>query len=222
MANKPQPFVFDMTVPVPMLVPALEEAVAYQEDGKEKGPPKFGAMFLFSGEHPDLPGIKKKMMEAASSMFPGEKFPREFWPVTSGSERIAKLKAADKTIKPYVAAQEGKAVLQSRSKYPPMVSYIVNGKLTEVVSTDLKGMLASRSHFFSGAEVLASFNFVPGAIKNKDGSTSKYLAVYLNKVFSTGKGERVGGWRSAAEAFKGYIGHASQEDPTAGDEDIPF
>ena len=204
--------IFDMTVPVPLLFPALLEPKAYQQKGAVRGVPKFGGTFLFSADHADLKPMKNQMLAVARAKWPGVDPKNVGWPVASGSEYAAKRTAGGKDGSFY----EGKAMLKARSKYEPMVSWVEGGKLKEIPSTTAGAVMNSK--FFSGAEVLATFNFVAVEVSDK-----KYVTAYLNKVFSTGKGERLGGGsRSAAEAFKGYIGHDSQEDPTAGDETDAF
>jgi hypothetical protein len=71
----------------------------------------------------------------------------------------------------------------------------------------------AKPKFYFGVEVLPQFNFVAydGVGNNLDGVTA-----YLNMVFTTNKGKRLSGGASAAETFKGYAGHTSTEDPTAG------
>jgi hypothetical protein len=205
--------IFDMTVPTTMVWPALLEAKPYMEAGKQKGEPKFGATFLFTPEHVDLKAAKALAVGVARGKWPGISLKEVGWPVSSGDEYAAKRDAGGKD----GALCKGKALLKARSKYEPMLSWVEGGKIKEIPSTTAGSV--AQAKFFSGASVLATFNFVAVEVSGK-----KYVTAYLNKVFSTGKGERVGGGRSAAEAFKGYIGHATAEDPTAGslDDEIPF
>ena len=97
----------------------------------------------------------------------------------------------------------------------------------ELVEFDASTNLnVAKSKFYNGAIVVPRLNFV---IKTKNGDGVK---AYLDMVFATvgkdGKpGKKIGGI-SAAEAFKGYIGEMSSEDPTGGqgasdlDDEIPF
>jgi len=213
MADKADTGIFDMTVPVVMLMPNLVVPKPYMENGKAKGDPKFGGLFLFGPEHPDLKPAKAKMLAVARAEWPGIAPKDVGWPVSSGDEYAAKRKAAGKD----GSATAGKAILKARSKYEPMLSWVEGGQVKEIPGTS--GASVQSSKFFSGVEVLASFNFVAVEV-----SGNKYVTAYLSKVFSTGKGTRVGGGRSAAESFKGYIGQKSAEDPTAGvlDDEIPF
>jgi hypothetical protein len=210
MADKENTGIFDMTVPVIMLMPNLVIPKPYMENGKAKGDPKFGGNFIFGAEHPDLKPIKQKCLAVARAMWPGIATSEVGWPWKSGTEAADKRKAAGKDGE----ITRDKAILKARSKYEPMLSWVEGGQVKEIPGTS--GAAVQSSKFFSGVEVLASFNFVPVEV-----SGNKYVTAYLSKVFSTGKGTRVGGGRSAAESFKGYIGQKSAEDPTAGagDED---
>lgn len=206
--------IFDMTVPAVMVFPALLQPKAYQENGKDKGEPKYGGTFLFAAEHPDLKALKAACLAVARAMWPGVDAKSIGWPFSSGAAYAAKRGAAGKDGTLFA----DKAMLKARSKYEPMLSWIESGKVKEVPST-ASGAVAS-AKFFSGAEVLATFNFRAAEV-----SGNKYVTAYLNKVFSTGKGTRIGGGRSAADAFKAYIGHATETDPTAGadlDDEMPF
>jgi hypothetical protein len=78
----------------------------------------------------------------------------------------------------------------------------------------------ANSKFYNGCYVVASLNFVPYEGDDDDGVTA-----YLDAVLWVKDGPKIGGV-SAAEAFKGYIGTVSGEDPTGGqstlDDEIPF
>lgn len=204
----------DTTVPAPALHMALTEAKPYMENGKAKGEPKFGGELVFPAGHPDTLPLKLKALEVAKAEW-GDNVDRTTigWPFQKGDERAASRVAKGKDGKFY----EGKDVLKARSKYAPKCSWIANGKLVEMPSNEL-GPNASK--FYGGVECLATINFVAMTVQS-----NKYVVAYLNMLFSTGKGERVGGQgRSAAEAFKGYLGKATTADPTKGGlgDEIPF
>lgn len=208
--------IFDMQTPAPFLHPALVEPKPYMENGKPKGDPKYGGVFVLPADHPDLKALKQKAAEVAKAEWGDDVdlSPSNIgWPFSSGTDYANERRAKGKNGDFY----DGKAMLKARSKFEPMASWVANGKVVEVPSKEL-GPNASK--FFSGVECLATFNFVPMIVDRK-----KYVTAYLNKVFATGKGERVGGGRPAAEAFKAYIGKATTADPTKGvvaDDDIPF
>jgi hypothetical protein len=202
--------IYDLKNPAPFLhFGALFEGQKYNG----KGDPKFGGEFVFPADHPDLQPLKDKAISVAKAEWPGVELATVGWPFKSGDKRAKERAEKGKDGKFYA----GKAVLKSRSKYAIMVSWFDNGKIVEVASDDAVAK-ANSSKFFNGSECLASFNFTPVVVDGK-----KYITAYLNKVFATGKGERVGGGRSAAEAFKGYVGQATTEDPTVGTvADIPM
>jgi hypothetical protein len=208
---------YDMTKPARFLHPALLEAKPYidPKTKKPKGDPKFGGVWTFEPDHPDLDPMKRKAIAVARAEW-GESVDLKSieWPFKSGDKMAAEREQAGKKADLY----KGKAVLKSRSIFEPMCSWIENGVVREVPSKEL-GPAASK--FFNGVDALATFKFVPVEMDGK-----RYITAYLNKLFSTGKGERVQGGRSAAEAFKGYIGKSTTENPTAGgsdlDDDIPF
>lgn len=207
---------YDMTKPTPFLHPALTEPKPYIDEvtGKAKGDPKYGGVFTLDADHPDLNPMKQKAIAVARAEWgDGVELAGINWPFGSGDKAAAKREAKNKNGDLY----KGKAVLKARSLFEPMCSWVENGNVREVPSKEL-GPNASK--FYSGVEALATFNFVPMTVDGK-----RYVTAYLNKVFSTGKGQRVGGGKPAAEAFKGYLGRATAENPTAGkvaDDDIPF
>ena len=114
--------------------------------------------------------------------------------------------------------QRGKVIIAARSKYEPKLSGIQAGKVVDYEGDARK---LHEKDFFFGAECLAQINFVAydGVGANPDGVTA-----YLNMVFVTGKGTKIAGGASAAEAFKGYAGTVSNEDVTGDtlDDEIPF
>lgn len=207
--------VYDLSTPAPGLHLALVEPKPYMENGKPKGDPKYGGLFVLPADHPDLVPMKQKAIAVARAEWgEGVELGTIGWPFSSGDAMAAARAAKGKNGDFY----KGKAVLKSRSQFAPMASWIANGQVLEVPSNELSG---NAGKFYSGVECLATFNFVAMVVNG-----NKYVTAYLNKVFSTGKGERVGGMgRPASEAFKGYIGRATTEDPTKGkvaDDDIPF
>lgn len=213
--------IFDMTVAAPIMHPALTEAKPYMENGVAKGKPKYGVVFLLDPAHVDLAAMKQKAIAVARAEWGadvdlslGHGADTSGWPFADGNKasdkRIAKGKAGD--------AYKGKALLKAQSLFPPKCSWIgAGGKFTEVMSNELG---VNSNKFYAGAECVGQINFVPMIVTGK-----KYVVAYLNLLFANGKGTRIQGeGRSAAEAFKGYIGKATAADPTKGglDDDIPF
>lgn len=207
---------YDLTKPARFLHPALLEAKPYidPKTKKAKGDPKYGGVFTLEADHPDVVPMKQKALAAARGEWGSDVDLNSIeWPFKNGDklaeERVKINKKGD--------LYAGKVVLKARSLFEPMCSWIENGAVREVPSKELG---AAASKFFNGVEALATFNFVAMTVDGK-----RYVTAYLNKLFSTGKGERVVGGRSAAEAFSGYIGKTTNENPTKGtgmDDDIPF
>ena len=205
--------VFEMSQPVPMLFPALAEARAYQDKGKDVGAAKFGATFLFPTDHADLKALKKTAFAVATAKWGAVDAKDIAWPFSSGTEYAAKRTAAGKDGSVFV----DKSMLKSQTIYEPKLSWVTQGKLSQDIPSTQVPDVTIQTKFFSGAEVLASFKFVPVEVSGR-----KFVTAYLDKVLSTGKGQRQGGVsRSASESFASYIGQLTQEDPTAGD-DEPF
>ena len=213
--------IFDMTAATPMLWPNLHEPKAYQENGKDKGEKKYGATFIFGADHPDMKAIKDKAIAVARARWPGVELKTVSWPFTSGNDYATKREAAGKKDGDRF---KGKALLKARSIYEPRLCGVENGGLTDYEGD---ARLKSKPKFYSGVGALAEFNFVAVEVKSRVNGVevaNKFVTAYLNMVFTTNKGERVGGGRSAAETFKGYAGQATVEDPTKGavDDEIPF
>lgn len=211
------PGLYSLTKPVVMSHPNLFEARAFGKKGKESGVPKFSANFVFPVDHPDLKPLKQLAAKIARAKWPDRDLKTLSFCFTNGDKLADKRKTAGKEDGEF---QRGKVVVAARSRYEPRLAGVENGK-----PLDYEGpaRLAAKGKFYFGVEVLAQVNLVAydGVGNNPDGVTA-----YLNMVFTTNKGERLGGGgQSAAEAFRGYIGSTTQEDPTAGaavDDEIPF
>lgn len=208
---------YDMEQPAQfMQYGGLTEQKAYRGNDNKK----YGAEFILAPEHSDLPKMKEIAKTVARSMW-GDSVDLNTieWPFKSGNKasekRIAKGKAGD--------LYAGKVLLRPRSKFAIELVWEENGKVIKTTGDTefAKAQVATR--FYPGVLALGSLKFQAMEIDGENG-TRKLVVCYLNKVFSTQTGERVGG-RSAEEAFKGYIGRAKNEDPTKGsvrDDDIPL
>ena len=213
--------IYNLTEPVVMSFPALLEPKSFKENGKEKGEPKYSANFNFPAASEDLKAMKALAAKLARAKWPDKPFTRKYtdengkeivesvvvFPFTSG-DKLADKRAGKG--KDDGAFMRGKVVVAARSKYEPRLSYVDKGKIV-----DCEGDMArqaSKTKFYAGAEVLAQFNFVPYEAVGANGKPG--VAVYLNMVMSTGKGARIAGGQTASEAFKGYVGSVSIEDPT--------
>lgn len=201
--------------PARMLWPRLLKPEPFKKDGKEVGEPKYGAAFAFPADHPDLAELKAKAAAVARAKWPGVEFNAIEWPFKSG----AKMVAADgnklsEEVKAFIA---DKAVLQARTKKQPLL-----GKMTAQGPVTLEGLALEKEGriFYSGAEVILEVNFWP----NTGSKGEKYITAYLNAVVSYNVGGRLGGGPPITERFKGYVGHATAENPTKGAvaDEIPF
>lgn len=209
----PNAGLFSMTAPAPMIWVNLHVARKYKDakTGKEKGEPKFGATFLLTPDHPDFAGLKAKAAAVARAMWPDGDFAGITFPFKSGDKYVAQRETAGKPSQKEIFG--GKILLKGASMFPIALSATVNGKFTEFEG---EAKEANKPLFYSGVLALAEFNFVAYDLETRS------VTAYLGKVYSTNKGTRIGGGRSAAEAFKGYLGHASSENPTLGDDEIPY
>jgi Protein of unknown function (DUF2815) len=179
----------------------------YRENGVAKaGTETFDATIELTKEEvtPVLEVIKK----VAAQKWPGKSLKELKLPLKKAEVAIAEAIAKGKDASIYT---EGTYLLEARSKYQPPLSWAEAGKLVELDGTNLN---VAKQKFYNGAIVVPRLNFV---IKTKNGDGVK---AYLDMVFATvgkdGKpGKKIGGI-SAAEAFKGYVGAVSGEDPTGG------
>lgn len=216
---------FSLTAPAILAHPNLFEPRAFGAKGKETGEKKYSANIVLDPTNPanksDLDAMKAVAATVAKARWPGRDLKTLKFPFSSGDKIVAKRQEKKGTTYNGDADfQKGKVIIACRSKYEPRLAVIENGRIT-----DLEGpaRLAAKGKFFFGCEVLAQVNFVPydGVGANPDGVTC-----YLNMVVSLNKGTRLSGGASAAETFRGYVGHTSAEDPTGGeqiaDDDIPM
>lgn len=207
--------------------PTLDQPKKFKRNGKEVGEPKFSASFVADAGSQDIKNLKEMCMKVAKARWPARDIVSEMkagtfkMPITAGDKLadayIAKRKKEGKEDDGKGEFQRGKMVVKTSSKYAPQLSGFENGKVVDYDRTTPLYQQA-KGKFFFGAHVLPQLNLVPyeGVDGNPDGVTA-----YLNMVLTTGKGERLAsGARSAADAFKGYVGHASEEDPTAGAEPV--
>lgn len=203
--------------PVPALyTKGLFEAQPFKDSlGKQKGEPKFSAIFVYPPESEDLKAMKALAVNVARAAWPGVDLKEIQWPFKAGDKYNASREAKGKKPLPEIA---GKAIITARSKYAPRLSGVENGNVVDYEDDAAKAR--AKAKFFSGVEVLTEYNFVATEVNG-----DKNVSAYLNQVFTTNKGVRAAGGRTAAETFKDYIGHRSAEDPTAGadlDDEIPF
>lgn len=208
---------FDMNEPATfMQYGGLTEMQAYKGEANKK----YGGEFVLEPDHPDLPKMKALAIKLAREEW-GESVDLNTieWPFKSGNKlsekRVAKGKAGD--------LYAGKVIMRPRSKFPIELVWVENGKVIKTTGdTDFAKAQAGQK-FYLGVKALGSLKFQAMTLEGAE-QDRKLVVCYLNKVFSTQSGDRIGG-RSAEDAFKGYIGRAKSEDPTRGkvaDDDIPF
>jgi hypothetical protein len=193
-------------------------------NGKPQGNPRHEINILLDPDHPDLPEIKR-IIKALAAGKHNPALGAFHLPLKRGTkmadDRNAKLEKMDP---PRTGDREylrDKIVLIARSKFPPLLSRIVGGEIVELHDAARQ---ANASAFYPGAEALVQVRFAwydPTPLTPAGG-----VNAFINQVLVTGKGKRFPGTgKSAEDTFKGYAGHASNEDPLAErelDDDIPF
>lgn len=200
---------YQFTVPVIMTFPNLLTAKAVTRNGKATGEAKYSANFLFKPDSPDLNAIKALAAKLAKAKWPGKPLSELTTPWRDGDKLAEKRKA--KKGKDDAAFNRGKIVLIARTKYQPRLSILGASAPIDLDTPELLKLHGGK--FYSGVEVLAEVNLVPYDAVEDDGKPG--VTAYLQAVLSLNKGDKLtGGGRSAAETFKGYVGHASSEDPT--------
>jgi hypothetical protein len=204
---------YDTTVPTPILwTDTLFTPKPFKDSsGKEKGEPKYSTVVLFKANHPDLAPIKVKMTAIARAKWPEADLKTIIFPLKSGTKDNEKRVAKGKKARDFM---EDVAFITTRSKYAPRLSGIENGK---IVDYEGAALIAAKGKFYGGVEALVEFNFVAKEVDDK-----RSVTAYLNLVFSTGKGARIGGGKSGADVFKGYVGKPTTENPTEQDDDGVF
>jgi hypothetical protein len=212
---------FTMTTPATGAYPTLFTPRRYKDErGVETGEPKFSLRLLFKPDHPDLPGIRAKLMEAAKQEWPNadEAFLRSIqWPLQSGDALADKAKAKSKD-------QEhlrGFLVMNTTAleAYPPGLGVIRNGIAVDVPFLPVETRAAFSADFYGGMDCMVQLAFVAYEV----GSNKPCVTPYINAVQSLApQGARnpkldAGGGKSASGAFGQSVkGFVSSIDPTAG------
>lgn len=216
----------------------IAEAKAFQKKGQAKGDPKYSAVFIVDPENADLAKLKAEAVAMLKAKAAGKtlrtrrltqeeldsgNFVEVQVPWKDGTKEADRMKAAGKDGEVF----RGKVLVKASSKYQPALSAIVDKKVVDFVTDEAKAQ-AGKKYFYSGAYLVPSFglHWYKGDEGKPDG-----VSLYLNAVLFAKNGPRLGGRQhNAAEAFKGYIGSISEEDPTGGaaftadelDDEIPF
>jgi hypothetical protein len=219
----------------------IEKPKAFEKKGQPKGDPKYSALFIIDPECPDLVRLKEDVLKALKEQYPGKTlrarrlteeeltagtFVEVSVPWRSGDKEADRLKAKNNGDDSKGTIYRGKILVKASSKYQPALSIIEGGTVVDLETDEAKAKAGK--YFYSGAYLVPSFRFNPfEGDENKPGG----MSLYLNAVLFAKNGKRIGGRTvNAAEAFKGYVGTISQEDPTAGagfnrddlDDEIPF
>jgi len=194
-------------------------AQPFKKNGKEVGDPKYGVTLMMEPGYAGLAALKAKLTEAAKSKWPTRDMKELKFPLTTGDRAADKAKAKGKDRE----FMRGHLVLTARSKYPPTLAVLENGKIITLESDALKAKYKSK--FYSGCFVAASVNLVPYVGEEDDNGVSKDgVTAYIQSLLWVKDGERLGGTRDQAEVFKSYMGTTTEENPLAGDldDEIPF
>lgn len=209
-------FANDVSRPVVMFFPNLYEAKAVVVNGKTSGKARFSANFLFDADNPDLKVLSATIKQVAATKWPGRELSELHLPLAKGDKLADKAKAKNKDGE----FQRGKWVLVARSDFAPQLAVVREGK---VVEQDGTNRIAVKNEFYPGVKTLIRVTLVP---YDAPGNGQDGITAYLDVVVSTNVGKRLAGsGPSAAEIFKGYVGVATDEDPTAGassDDEIPY
>lgn len=216
---------YTLTEPVLLSHPSLFEAKRFRDPKtqKESGEPKFSANFVFEPGSADLKALKQMAAAIARAKFPGRELSTLSFPFKDGTKLADERK--EKTAKAGKDSdgefQRGKVILVTRSKFPARLSFIESGKIIDVedpLEKDDAQVIKAKSKLFFGAMVLGQFRFVTHEV----GSNTPGVNCYPQMILATGKGTRLTSRKPASETFKGYVGSASNEDPTGLDDEIPF
>lgn len=217
-------------------------AEAFKKNGQAKGDPKYSATFIIDLTDPkqkfDFERLQQEVIGQLKLAYPGKKLVAgraltqeeldagavsvnvPWFKGDREAERLAqKGKAQDGEI------YKGKMLVKTSSKYRPALDAIENKKVISFTD-DAAIAAAEKKFFYSGAWFVPTFglNIYP-AKGNDNGGVS----LYFNGLLFVKNDQRLGGrTHNPAEAYKGYLGSISQEDPTGGnagndlDDDIPF
>lgn len=220
MQTATQSLSYQMTKPAIVVWPSV--VVPKRASVKLQNEPRFECDFLFKEDHPDLAPIMAMMKTCATAEFgvgiSGRKFPLQ------RGDKIAddaKLKGRDREfMRGYTKFQvhANVEIKQGPKKgqplAPPRLVVLLNGKYLRF-SEDHERALA-KQYFYSGVFAVGTFTFV--AYPGMGGGVS----AFLNEILSLNTGERIKTGiddeerYGSADQFKGYIGHQSAVDPTAG------
>lgn len=223
MAEKEKAQEFTFTKSVPVAFADIITPRAFKKKGLEKGDPKYAGTFLFDADDEELKKLQGEVVKVLqANNTSGKKL--KVGRLTEEQERMqshVEIKvpwmdgtryADDQKAKGKDAEwARGKILVKATSKYQPALAAIEGGKVIEFTTPE--AVAAAKKYFYSGAYIVPSvaLHYYTGDADKPNG-----VSLYFNGALFVKHGARLGGSRSAAETFKGYIGSISQEDPTGG------
>lgn len=214
---------------------------AFKKKGQEKGDPKFSGLFIIEPKFIDKDGkqvidpasdfgrLQAEIVRMLKAKFPGKKLvigrrmTQEELDSGSAIEVLVPWQKGDALVKKSDEKYKeenarlftGKYVVKASSKYRPAIDAVEpgTGKLLQYTNADEAVIKSEGAKFFySGAWFLPTFvlNFYQGDDDNPSG-----VSLYLQSILFCRHGDRIGGKKhNPAEAYKGYLGKISAEDPT--------
>lgn len=196
---------------------------------------RYAVTLVFDPAHPDFEAIKSAAVKAARSKWPNRDIGAAFkagelkMPWKDGDHEIQKRNARrEKRGEPLDSKLDylkGTRTIKPTSYQPPRLAVLVNGKPVDLDGPGGQVTRRYQDKFYPGVKVLAELYFIAKDAQSEDKTDG--VICYLNLLMSTGTGDRMGGGRSAGDAFSKYIGRVSKESVSGGDPDglgdeIPF
>jgi hypothetical protein len=220
-ANKNPPISYIMTAPATGAYPTLFTPRAFKDAKGVESPNKnFSLTLLFRPEHPDLPGIRAKLLEAAKQEWPGadEAFLKSVqWPLQSGDAQADKAKAKNKDHEHL----RGLLVMNTATgeSFPPGLGVIRNGAAVDVPFLPAEARSAFSGDFYGGVDCMVQFSFVAYQVGKNSPGVKAYLQAVQSLAPQGARNPKLegGGGKSASGAFGQSVkGFVSSIDPTAG------
>ena len=179
----------------------LHETSRYTPANGKPGDPRYNLKLLLQDGSDDLNAIIALIKQANGGSMP------EKHPLTKGAILLANAEAKGKDIAKMAKTLTGMTQFSAHATAgrPPMLGCFVNGVPTNLSTPEL--VAASKDKFYTGSLVRAEIS-VKAYSEFGGGVTG-----YFNSVFSTGRGDRIGG-QNDATAFAGLKAHVSSA-PTA-------
>jgi hypothetical protein len=176
----------------------LHETSRYTPANGKPGDPRYNLKLLLQDGSDDLNAIIA-MIKLASGV---ERGMPDKHPLTKGAVLLAAAEAKGKDIDKMAKTLTGMTQFSAHATAgrPPMLGCFINGVPTNLSTPEL--VAAAKDKFYTGALVRAEIS-VKAYSEFGGGVTG-----YFNSVFSTGRGDRIGG-QSDATAFAGLKAHVA-------------